>query len=215
MHSDVKTGPFIRGLFGPYENRISEAYRSIYIDIDAFVELMLQWKPTANVILEVGCGEGAVTGRLNAFYPGARITAIDITPRIGRLYRGPRADVRFIQSSVLELAAREPGQFDLVVLSDVLHHVPVELRQELLDAIRIAMAPQGTFVFKDWERNSAPIHWLCYASDRWLTGDRISYMTRDEMRERLAISFGAASLIAEARVKPWWNNIATLVRLPN
>lgn len=211
----MNAGPFIRKLFGPYENRISEAYRSIYIDIDAFVELMHQWKSTANAILEVGCGEGAVTERLNAFYPGAKITAIDITPRIGRLYRGLLGDVRFIQSSVLEIADREPGQYDLVVLSDVLHHVPPELRQGLLDAIRIALAPKGTFIFKDWQRNYAPIHWLCYASDRWLTGDRISYMTRDEMRERLAASFGAASLIAEARVRPWWNNIATLIRVPN
>ncbi len=111
-----------------------------------------------------------------------------------------------------EVAASEPGQYDLVVLCDVLHHVPIDLRQDLLDAIRMAMAPGGTLVFKDWQRNYAPIHWLCYASDRWLTGDRISYMTREEMRERLARSFGGAALIAEARVAPWWNNIATLVR---
>jgi hypothetical protein len=38
-------------------------------------------------------------------------------------------------------------------------------------------------VFKDWERNSSPIHWLCDAWDRWLTGDRVSYMTFLEMRE--------------------------------
>jgi 2-polyprenyl-3-methyl-5-hydroxy-6-metoxy-1,4-benzoquinol methylase len=199
-------------MFGPYERQISEAYRSIYIDIDAFVELMRQWKPTANRILEVGCGEGAVTERLNVSYPDASITAIDITPRIGRLYRGSLDDVQFIQCGVQEIAEREPGQYDLVVLSDVLHHVPLGLRQGLLDAIRAALAPKGTFVFKDWQRNYAPIHWLCYASDRWLTGDQISYMTRGEMRERLAICFGAAALVGEARVGPWWNNIATLIR---
>jgi len=99
-----------------------------------------------------------------------------------------------------------------VVLSDVLHHVPLELRQGLLHAVRTALAPKGTFVFKDWQRNYTPIHWLCYASDRWLTGDRISYMTRSEMRERLALTFGEDALVGEARVGPWWNNIATLVR---
>jgi 2-polyprenyl-6-hydroxyphenyl methylase/3-demethylubiquinone-9 3-methyltransferase len=208
----MKVGPFIRKLFGPYERQISEAYRSIYLDINSFVELIGQWKPKATKILEVGCGEGAVTERLNAAYPGAEITAIDITPRIGRLYRGLLDDVRFIQCSVQDVAKREPGQYDLVVLSDVLHHVPLEFRQGLLDAIRTALAPQGTFVFKDWQRNHAPIHWLCYASDRWLTGDRVSYMTRDEMRERLALSFGALALLGEARVGPWWNNIALLVR---
>jgi 2-polyprenyl-3-methyl-5-hydroxy-6-metoxy-1,4-benzoquinol methylase len=208
----MNIGPFIRKMFGPYESHISEVYRSIYIDIDAFVELMRRWKPRANRILEVGCGEGAVTRRLNATYADAKITAIDITPRVGRLYRGSLDNVRFIQCGVQEIAAKESGQYDLVVLSDVLHHVPCEFRQELLDAIRASLAPKGTFIFKDWQRNHAPIHWLCYASDRWLTGDRISYMTRIEMRQLLALAFGEAALVAEARVGPWWNNIATLVR---
>jgi 2-polyprenyl-6-hydroxyphenyl methylase/3-demethylubiquinone-9 3-methyltransferase len=208
----MNLGPFIRGLFGRYERRISEGYRSIYIDMDAFVDQMRRWKPNAKRILEVGCGEGAVTQRLRAAYSDAQITAIDITPRVGRLYQGSLDGVRFIRCRVQEVAASESGQYDLLVLCDVLHHVPIDLRQDLLDAIRRAMAPGGTLVFKDWQRNYAPIHWLCYASDRWLTGDRISYMTREEMRERLARSFGGAALIAEARVAPWWNNIATLVR---
>jgi 2-polyprenyl-3-methyl-5-hydroxy-6-metoxy-1,4-benzoquinol methylase len=208
----MKVGPFIRQMFGPYEHLISEAYRSVYLDIDAFVNLMCKWKPDANKILEVGCGEGAVTQRLHAAYPDAKITAIDITPRVGRLYQGSFDNVRFIRCGVQEVAARESGEYDLVVLSDVLHHVPLELRQGLLDAVRTALAPKGTFVFKDWQRNYTPIHWLCYASDRWLTGDRISYMTRSEMRERLALTFGEDALVGEARVGPWWNNIATLVR---
>lgn len=206
-------GPLIRRMFGPFERHVSEAYRSIYIDIDAFVALMREWKPSARKILEVGCGEGAVTERLIAGYPECSVTALDITPRIGRLYRGARDRVQFIRCHVQEIAAQQPGHYDLVVLSDVLHHVPVEFRQGLLDAVRITMAPDATLVFKDWERSFTPIHWLCHASDRWLTGDRISYMTRAEMRERLAATFGGAALLAEARVAPWRNNAATLVRL--
>jgi SAM-dependent methyltransferase len=208
----VKPGPLIRKMFGPFEPLISATYRSIYLDLDAFIGLIQRWQPTASKILEVGCGEGAVTERLRAAYPGAKITAIDITPRIGRLYRGSLRDVEFIQSDVNEIAKNQPGHYDLVVLSDVLHHVPAEFRQELLNSIRAVIAARGTFIFKDWQRNHAPIHWLCYASDRWLTGDPINYMTRDEMRKHLAISFDAASLVAEARVGPWWNNIATLIR---
>jgi hypothetical protein len=93
-----------------------------------------------------------------------------------------------------------------------MHHVPIALRQDLLDAIRTTIAPDGIFVFKDWQCNHAPIHWLCYASDRWLTGDQICYMTRDEMRALLAKTFGDVALIEEARIAPWWNNIATLIR---
>jgi 2-polyprenyl-3-methyl-5-hydroxy-6-metoxy-1,4-benzoquinol methylase len=205
-------GPTIRKLFGRYERQISEQYRSIYLDVDAFVATVQRWATSSKRILEVGCGEGAVTERLAAAYPDAKITAIDITPRVGRLYAGPRSKVTFLQSPVQEIAATEPHQFDLVVLSDVMHHVPEALRQDILDAIRDTLAPGGVFVFKDWERKSTLIHWMCFASDRWLTGDHISYMTRDEMRERLARSFGRSALAAEARIAPWRHNLATLVR---
>jgi 2-polyprenyl-3-methyl-5-hydroxy-6-metoxy-1,4-benzoquinol methylase len=208
----MKPGPFIRKMFGPFEHRISAAYRSIYLDMDAFIELMQRWKPAASKILEVGCGEGAVTERLRTTYPDSKITAIDITPRIGRLYRGSLRDVEFIQSDIQEIAKKKPGHYDFVVLSDVLHHVPVEFRQELLSSIRTVLAPKGTFIFKDWQRNYAPIHWLCYASDRFLTGDQIQYMTRLEMRRFLEISFGPDAIVEEARIRPWWNNIATLVQ---
>ena len=208
----MKPGPLIRRLFGPFEHQIGELYRSIYIDIDAFVKMILQWRPKAARILEVGCGEGQVTERLSVAYPDAQITAIDITPRVGRLYRGSLNHVRFKNCDVQEIAAAESGHYDLVVLSDVLHHVPMQYRQGLLDSIRATLAPNGNLVFKDWEQNRAPIHWLCYASDRWLTGDRIQFMTRAEMRSILTRSFGEHALIAESRVAPWWNNIATLVR---
>lgn len=136
-------GSLIRRIFGPYEHQISEAYRAAFFDIDAFVECMRQWAPNATKILEVGCGEGAVTERLNAAYPFAKITAIDITARLGRLYEGSRDNVRFMRCNVQKIAASEPGQYDLVVLCDVLHLVPVAFRQELLDAVRAALAPGG------------------------------------------------------------------------
>jgi 2-polyprenyl-6-hydroxyphenyl methylase/3-demethylubiquinone-9 3-methyltransferase len=76
----------------------------------------------------------------------------------------------------------------------------------------MTLAPGGNLVFKDWQRNGTPIHWLCHASDRWLTGDQVNFMAREEMRTMLARSFGEAALITESRVGPWWNNIAILVR---
>jgi SAM-dependent methyltransferase len=205
-------GPRIRAMLGPYEHRIGDVYRSLFVDIDAFVGLMLTWKPTAVRILEVGCGEGAVTERLSAKYSGASITAIDVSSRVGRLYRASPHGVQFLRCTAEEIAAARPGEYDLVVLADVLHHVPLESRAGVLDAIKVALAPRGVFVFKDWERTYTPIHWLGYASDRWLTGDRIQYLSRVEMRERLTQSFGTASLQAEARVPPWRNNIAMLVQ---
>ena len=205
-------GPIVRRAFGPFEHRVTAAYRSIYVDLDDYVDAVREWVPDARRILEVGCGEGAVTERLAVAYPNAQITAIDITPRVGRLYRGPTDRVRFRQCAVQDIEAQEPGSFDLVMIADVIHHVPLELRKGLLDAIKGCLAPGGSLIFKEWERSHTPIHWMCHASDRWLTGDRVSFMSRDEGRAFLAQSFDEAALIDERRVAPWRNNIMTLVR---
>jgi 2-polyprenyl-3-methyl-5-hydroxy-6-metoxy-1,4-benzoquinol methylase len=205
-------GPAVRRAFGPFEHRVTAAYRSIYVDLDDYVAAVLAWMPDAREILEVGCGEGAVTERLAAAYPNARITAIDITPRVGRLYRGPADRVQFRQCTVQEIAAQEAGRFDLAMIADVVHHVPQEFRKDLIDAARDCLAPGGSLIFKEWERSRTPIHWMCHASDRWLTGDRVSFMSRDEGRALLAQSFDEVALIDERRVAPWRNNIMTLVR---
>jgi len=208
----MKPGPLVRRLFGPLEPRIADAYRSLYLDLDALIALLLRWRPDATRILEVGCGEGAVTEKLCIAYPQASITAIDVTPRLGRLFRGNPSRVRFVCSTVQEIGRQHAASYDLVILSDVLHHVPPGQRRSLLDAVSVCTAPQGVFVFKDWQRNRSFIHWLCHASDRWLTGDRVSYMSAEEMREQLVASFGPGSPIQQARVAPWWNNLAFLVQ---
>jgi len=205
-------GPLVRRAFGPFEHQITEAYRSIYVDLDDYVAAVMQWVPSATSILEVGCGEGAVTERLAVAYPDARITAIDITARVGRLYRGPADRVRFEQRTVQEVAAESPRTFDVVMIADVIHHVPLELRTNIINAARDALAPGGALIFKEWERTRTPIHWLCQASDRWLTGDRVSFMNREEGRALLEESFDTRALIAERRVAPWRNNLMTLVR---
>lgn len=205
-------GPVIRRAFGPLEPWVTAAYRAIYVDLDDYVEAVHAWVPQAREILEVGCGEGAVTERLVAAYPKARITAIDITPRLGRLYRDPSDRVRFRQCTVQETAAQQSGNFDLVMIADVMHHVPDGLRKDLLDASRACLAVGGSLIFKEWERTRTPIHWMCHASDRWLTGDRVSYLSRDEGRALLAQTFDEAALVDEHRVAPWRNNLMTLVR---
>ncbi len=205
-------GPFFRRLCGPYEHRVNDAYRSIYVNLDDFVVRIRTAQPEARRILEIGCGEGAVTERLAAAYPQAEIVAIDITPRLGRLYRGPAGKVSFKQAPVQEIASERPGQFDLVVLADVLHHAPANLHRELLSSARAALAEGGLFVFKDWERDVSPIHAMCYASDRWLTGDRIRYLSVTEMRDKLDSVFGAKAIETVAHVAPWKNNIAFMVR---
>lgn len=205
-------GSVVRRMFGPHERRVSELWRAGFIDLDAFFMQVRGWVPQASRILEIGCGEGAGTERLATSYPDTSILAIDIADNIGRLYDGRREGVQFRQMTVQALAEEHPGAFDLILLCDVLHHIPPSLRAEILSATRTLMSPGGSFVFKDWERSATPIHWACHASDRWLTGDRVEYLTPQETEALLDRSFAPFLIRGRARIKPWRNNFALLLQ---
>jgi len=205
-------GPFVRQLFGRHEPTIAALYRSIYIDLDAYMRQIQDWVVAPQRILEIGAGEGAVTEKLAQAYPEAEILAIDITPSVGRLYSGPCDKVIFAQKTVQEVALEQPKGFDFVILSDVIHHVPPAIREEIVAALQACLAPKGWLVFKDWARTRTPIHWMCMASDRYLTGDDVSFLKPQEAEELIASRFGASAIAARATIAPWRNNFALLVR---
>jgi 2-polyprenyl-6-hydroxyphenyl methylase/3-demethylubiquinone-9 3-methyltransferase len=140
------------------------------------------------------------------------VTAIDITPKVGRLFRGETSRVNFLQETVEAVAAKAPASFDLVILSDVIHHVPLDLRGSIMSAIQRAMTPNGSLIFKDWVISSHPIHWLCQMSDRHLTGDDVAYCTPGIMDALVSDAFGPGAIVGSATVRPWRNNEAVLVR---
>ncbi len=201
-------GQVIRGLFGRHERRIADAYRALFMDLDDYGAKMRGWAAQPRKVLEVGCGEGAVTEILADAFPHAEILAIDITSRAGRLYLGRRSGVEFRNATIQAIAGAHPATFDLIVLSDVIHHVPDDLRGEVLCAIGKALAPNGRFVLKDWSKSSAPIHWLCHAGDRWLTGDRVAHLTPSEAKHMVVRHVPKLQPVAEGHIRPWRNNYA-------
>jgi len=207
----TRPGPMIRRMFGPHEHAIAEAYRRIFVDLDGLAEIVRNWVPQPRQILEVGCGEGAMTERLVRIFPSAAITAIDISPNAGRLFRGQTANVTFRQEAIEDAAQSSPGSFDLVLLADVMHHVPHPERRELLENVKRAMNASGKFVFKDWLISMSPIHWFCGGSDRYLTGDTVSYFRLDEAESLVEGTFGKHAIRDTSRVPPWRNNFVFLI----
>jgi 2-polyprenyl-6-hydroxyphenyl methylase/3-demethylubiquinone-9 3-methyltransferase len=205
----MSIGTTVRALFGPAEPMIARAYRRIFVDVEALARAVAA-EVTPRRVLEVGAGEGQFTEALARALPGAELHGIDITARVGRLYRGARDRVTFSERTVERMAAERPGQFDLVIACDVLHHVPPGSREAFLESCGRCVAPGGTLVLKDWERRPTPIHALAWSSDRFITQDRIHYLSADELRASLGAAFGP--VVAEARVGPWRNNLALFAR---
>lgn len=186
-------------------------YRRLFVDLDAFIGSVRAHAGAPAGILEIGCGDGLVTERLALAFPGSALTGIDICPQPGRLYRGDPARARFLRTSVDALRAGEVGRFQLVIIADVLHHVPCRDRESFLAGVTALMAAGGTLVLKDWVREWTPAYMLGYLSDRFVTGDRIRHPDEEELRSLARSAFGAGAIRFEFRVRPWHCNLALVI----
>ena len=204
-------GSTVRRAFGPYERHVAEWYRRIFVDLDDLTRQIRAWvNPTS--ILEIGCGEGALAERLARDFPAAKYLGIDITPHLGRLFEHPPMNVSFRQVTVQELAREAKGQFDLVVISDVIHHVPQDLRPQILTAAKDLLSEGGHLVLKDWVRRPTLIHAMSYFADVYIGGDKNTrFMCLDEQRSLIESTFGQGAIRQEADIAPWTQNHAFLV----
>jgi 2-polyprenyl-3-methyl-5-hydroxy-6-metoxy-1,4-benzoquinol methylase len=205
-------GSLVRRAFGPYERQVSEIYRRIFVDLDALVGEVLNNVMAPERVLEVGCGDGLVTERLALALPSSVLTGIDICAQPGRLYRGDRSRARFIRTTAEDLGSTEEDRYQLLIVADVLHHVPHRDWRRFLSGVASLMASGGTLVLKDWIQERTPAYLMGYWSDRFVTGDHIRYPREEELRSLVRDVFGSAAIRSEFRVRPWHCNLALVVR---
>jgi trans-aconitate 2-methyltransferase len=88
-------------------------------------------------VLEIGCGVGSFTGLLASKFPGMRILAVDISEAGIESARSALAGVRNVEFMVADVINDEiPGTFDMIILPDVLEHIPAHLRPRLFERMR-------------------------------------------------------------------------------
>jgi 2-polyprenyl-3-methyl-5-hydroxy-6-metoxy-1,4-benzoquinol methylase len=205
-------GARVRRCFGPFEHVITDVYRGFFFHVGTFTRSVRDWFPEPKKILEIGCGEGSISEHLSRLYPQAQIVGIDIAANVGKLFKGDTTRVSFRRQTIQEFAPSHRQEFDLVLVCDVLHHVPWEMHDELLSEAKSTLKEGGGFVLKDWEwrRNLGLV--LGYISDRYITGDRIRFATGAELRKSIDDTFGPGCVEKEIRIQPWFNNLAFFVR---
>jgi 2-polyprenyl-3-methyl-5-hydroxy-6-metoxy-1,4-benzoquinol methylase len=204
-------GRRVRRMFGKHERMVSDAWRSAFVNLDAFTrEIKAQVQSPGNV-LEIGCGDGAVIERLATLYPHANLTGIDICQEPGRLFRGDSQRVRFLRTSGKQLSETEPRSYELVVIADVIHHVPKDEWTSVLKSAVELLATGGTVVLKEWLREPSAICLANYLIERIITGDRVHYLRERELRTLATSVFGAESIRTQFHVSPWNCNLALVI----
>lgn len=207
----MSLGAFIRGALGPLEPLATRAYRAAFFDVPSLATTVSGWTK-ASRILEVGCGEGALANHVLGHYPRAHYVGIDVTPRVGRLFTGDRARAEFHEQQVQTLVAAAPRSFDLVLICDVLHHVPLSQRHALLEAATAALSPGGVLILKEWEHRPTLIHLAAWASDNLLSASPAWFWTSQQLKEALTHAAPSLRLEREVRLAPWANNLVLMAR---
>lgn len=129
-----------------YKDTLSKQHR-IYDSDSAYfqkykVELTNALIGKKRRILDFGCGVGLLLGDIKTIYPNAEITAADIS----------KASLEYVRMRHPEVYAMDcenalMKEYDLIIVSCVLHHVEKDARPSLLKRLFNALSPSGSIIF--------------------------------------------------------------------
>jgi 2-polyprenyl-6-hydroxyphenyl methylase/3-demethylubiquinone-9 3-methyltransferase len=206
-------GGAVRRRLGRWEIPAADLYRSRFISLEDLASTLASLGPVKR-IMEIGAGDGTFGQRICAVFPEADYVGIDIADNPGRLFQGNRERAKFFSMPTHDYLAANPGEtFDLVVIVDVLHHVPEQIRIPLLRDAATLTAPGGMIAIKDWERGRGLWHLVAYSADRYLSGDKdVRFPSLDELHGFVAEGLPDFSITLEARIPPRRNNVLWTLR---
>jgi hypothetical protein len=188
-------GQLIRRCLGPrLARRAGEHYRTIYVDLAKVAAALGTVIPRNAHLLDVGGGDGQPLNHLLSIRPDLTITTLDPAPMVGQWIDSRYEDQvkRLPRTSLAEFVANPHARPDVILIADVMHHIPKSARHRFLDSVGVLLdrVPNLRIIVKDVE----PGHWralLGFWSDRYVTGDRnVSLISRDDVTRLFAEVLG-------------------------
>jgi 2-polyprenyl-3-methyl-5-hydroxy-6-metoxy-1,4-benzoquinol methylase len=173
--------------------RVGRAYRSIFVNLDRVARTSAQFIPTGAFVLDIGGGDGEPLNHLLALRSDIRVAMIDLSPNIGGFIEDAfRSRVTVLPgTSIRTYIASGARQPDVVLISDVLHHVPLDDRDAFMSDLRdlAGAKPDATIIIKDVEPGGVRST-LGYLADRFISGDPgVSLISRRELEAHLTAMF--------------------------
>lgn len=116
--------------------------------------------PKQGLILDMGCGFGYVANYLSLDSPARTIIANDpAADRIAVAQRtvGSRGNLEFHAMDSRQIARRD---FDGICVVDVLHHMPYDEQQAMIDDLYAKLKPGGRLVIRETDKRLALRYYL-------------------------------------------------------
>jgi tRNA (cmo5U34)-methyltransferase len=127
--------------------------------------------PPGPRIMDLGCGDGALTARVLEQSPGASATLVDVSDEMLRRARQRFAGDARVAFAKQDLNAGLPDSlganaFDAIVSCYAIHHVQPENHPRLFRQIRGALRPGGVLLWGDRFQGESPVI-ASWEMDRW------------------------------------------------
>jgi 2-polyprenyl-3-methyl-5-hydroxy-6-metoxy-1,4-benzoquinol methylase len=126
-------------------DRIASHSSAVPERLEPTARRLLAEVPLRSRVLEIGCGIGTMAREL-ASKRGARLTAIDLAPRMIDIARVRTHATLGIDYRVADFMGLSPRGFDVVVAVNTLHHLPLAVAAERMAS---AVVPGGLVLIAD------------------------------------------------------------------
>lgn len=181
----MKLGPAVRNLM-PFslERKAAQLYRIVFVDLGKVAAHLAKAIPARARVLDIGGGDGELLNCLLARRPDLHVTMVDIAPTVGRfLEPGYRDRVRFCPGTSIESHLKEANHYDAAIVSDVMHHIPAQLRPGFVRDVHHALKSGAPLFIKDIEPGHLIARLSLYA-DKYVSGDHgVSLVSMKDVAE--------------------------------
>jgi len=192
----MSVGSLVRKILGKRMFSVAgHYYRSVFVDLEKVAQSMQSHIKQNARILDIGGGDGAPLNYLLKLRPDITVTMIDLSKSIGSAISEdflPRVS-RLPDTSVRQWLEKGEVQADCVIISDVIHHIPRDMRSSFFKDLGELLSKSGaTLIIKDIE----PGYFRSYLSlwaDTYISGDKsVTLVSREDVEQLVSEGVGAS-----------------------
>jgi hypothetical protein len=186
----MRIGQIARKIFGKHFYILGNIYRSFFVDLNKVAQSISPFIPQGATIADVGGGDGAPLNYLFSHRQDIKVKLIDISQDIGKAVKkefSTRIEL-YPSTSVGEFTNKVGDKPSVILLSDVIHHIAGDEREEFFSHLKKMVDERGDvrIIIKDIEPGYLR-SFMGLMADKYISGDKtVSLVARKDIFHMMA-----------------------------
>ena len=193
-------------------SKVASTFSSVWLRLYVWMKMVIvpyeqisRFVPKNGEILDIGCGYGVLSIFLALESFNRRVLGID--PNSSRIRAVEQLATRKTSNAVfrsVDVASQKGSIFDCVVMEEVLHHVPKDEQQCVLNTVASILAQTGVFILRENNKRlsfryilvNLPAEYLLYPTE-----EKANFRTNEE----LVVMLRKAEFDCQIIPAPWYS----------